>query len=106
MADDGEFTLFAPPSTAGSSNTLTLSSNSIGPGVTGVAAPLVSRTLFPSPTPFVAVTGREEQEDDVRGVKRATIVYENVLPNLTIRGQPAAQGKAANWNIDLMGVIQ
>ena len=108
MAETGEFMLFGPPSTAGSSNTLTLSSNSSGPGLRGVAAPLVSRTLFSSPTPFVASDGREDQDDEMRGLKQARIVYGDALPNLTIKGQPAnVREKSPNWNIDLaLGVVR
>ena len=61
MAYKDEYSVFAPPSTAGSSNTLTLSSNSSSPVVRGMAAPLVSRNLFSSPTPFVRCDGREDQ---------------------------------------------
>ena len=108
MAEAGEFTLFGPPSTAGSSNTLTLSSNSSGPVVRGMAAPLVSRNLFSSPTPFVRCDGREEQDDEMRGLKQARIVYDDPIPNLTIKGKPAEmRERSPSWNIDLaLGVVR
>ena len=106
MEDDGEFTLFAPPSTAGSSTTLTLSSNSSGPVLRGMAVPSVSRTLFTSPTPFVATGGREAQDDEMPGRKRATIVYDDALPNLKIKGAVPQQEKSPGWNLDLTSILR
>ena len=68
MADLDEYQMFAPPSTAGSSNTLTLSSGSSGVASHGFATPLVAKTLFSSSEKIPEE--REMNDDDDEQVSK------------------------------------
>ena len=63
MANLDEYQMFAPPSTAGSSNTLTLSSGSSGVASHGFATPLVAKNLFSSDEK-IPEEEREMNDDD------------------------------------------
>ena len=65
MTDNSDLSFFGPPSTAGSSNTLTLSSSSSGgQGTHGYAAPSVARALtFSDATPNANSVDKENDDD-------------------------------------------
>ena len=74
MADLDEYQMFAPPSTAGSSNTLTLSSGSSGVASHGFATPLVAKTLFSS-SEKISEEDREMNDDEqVSKTKKITVM--------------------------------
>ena len=86
MADNSDLSMFGPPSTAGSSNTLTFSSSSSGGQVAhGFAAPSVARTFtFPDTTPKANCVDNDNDDDVGSGDRNTSIVMTSSKP---VRGR-------------------